>query len=118
MRVRQALGRFGEDVAEQFLRDIGFQVVARNWRCSAGEVDIVARDGGVLVVCEVKTRRGTGFGAPLEAVTAAKAARLARLGTLARRELGMAPCPIRIDLVGVLVRRGGQIDLEHVRGVA
>ena len=118
MRVRQALGRFGEDLAEQYLRDIGFDVLARNWRCPAGEVDIVARDGIMLVVCEVKTRRGTGYGSPLEAVTPAKAARLARLGALARRALGTGPCPVRIDLVGVLVRRDGQIDLEHVRGVA
>ncbi len=118
MRVRQALGRFGEDLAEQFLRDIGFDVVARNWRCPAGEVDIVARDGGTLVICEVKTRRGTGFGAPLEAVTPAKAARLARLGARARHEFGTGPRPVRIDLVGVLVQRDGRIDLEHVRGVA
>lgn len=118
MRVRQALGRFGEDLAEQYLRDIGFVVLARNWRCPAGEVDIVARDGDALVICEVKTRRGTGYGSPLEAVTPQKAARLARLGATLRREMGAGPCPIRIDLIGVLVREGEQIDLEHVRGVA
>jgi putative endonuclease len=118
MRVRQALGRFGEDLAEEYLRGIGFDVLARNWRCPAGEVDIVARDGSTLVVCEVKTRRGTGYGSPLEAVTPQKAARLARLGAMARRGLGTGPCLIRIDLVGVLVHRDGRVDLEHVRGVA
>jgi putative endonuclease len=118
MRVRQALGRFGEDLAEQHLRDVGFDVLARNWRCRAGEVDIVARDGDVLVICEVKTRRGTGFGAPLEAVTPTKAARLARLGAAFRHEHALGPCPVRVDLVGVLLRRAGEITLEHVRGVS
>lgn len=118
MRATQALGRFGEDAAARHLLDVGFEVLERNWRCSVGEIDIVARDGDTIVVVEVKTRRGVGFGAPLEAVTARKAARLARLGVEYRRATGRLPAPWRIDLVGVLLPRRGAAQIEHVAGVA
>ena len=75
-RERAALGRFGEAVAADHLVASGLTVLARNWRCREGEVDIIALDGDVLVMCEVKTRRGVGFGTPIDAVTPAKAARL------------------------------------------
>ncbi len=77
---RAALGKYGEDLAARRLVDAGFSLLDRNWRCRDGEIDIVARDGDVLVVCEVKTRRDVGFGTPLEAVTPAKAGRKRREG--------------------------------------
>ena len=81
MNARKALGRYGEDLAARRLREAGMTVLERNWRCAEGEIDIVARDGDALVVCEVKTRaRGAGtFEHPMAAVTPAKAARLRRL---------------------------------------
>lgn len=118
MRATQALGRFGEDAAVRHLLDAGFEVLERNWRCSVGEIDIVARDGDTIVLVEVKTRRGLGFGAPLEAVTPRKAARLARLGVEYRRAAGQASAPLRIDLVGVLLPRDGAVQIEHLPGVA
>ena len=118
MRARQALGRYGEDLAAAWLREAGMAVLARNWRCRAGEIDIVARDGDVLVVCEVKTRRGLDFGSPLEAVTTVKANRLARLALEYRRAQSLVPCPLRIDVVGVLIGPGGCVSVEHVRGTA
>lgn len=118
MRARQALGRYGEDLVAARLSEAGMVVLARNWRCRAGEIDIVARDGDVLVVCEVKTRRGLGFGSPLDAVTTVKANRLARLALEYRRSQALAPCPLRIDVVGVLVGPDGRITVEHVRGTA
>ena len=63
----------------RYLREQGMEVLDRNWRCEIGEVDIVARDGDCLVICEVKTRRTLGFGEPVEAVTFAKAMRLRQL---------------------------------------
>ena len=74
-----ALGRYGEQVAAVHLESLGMTVVERNWSCRHGEIDIVARDGETLVVCEVKTRAGTGVGDPVEAVTREKAMRLRRL---------------------------------------
>ena len=115
VRAKDALGRYGEDIAARHLQSQGFVVLDRNWRCDIGEIDIVARDGDTLVVCEVKTRSGTGFGGPLEAVTAVKAARLRRLAARWLGSHNVHPRQIRIDMVGVLGGLGGP-TIEHVRG--
>ena len=80
-------------------------------------LDIIARDGACLVVCEVKTRRGTAFGDPVEAVTVAKALRLRRLTRAYLRERGGHRGPVRIDVVGVLCESGRPPVIRHVRGV-
>ena len=67
MQDKILIGRCGEDEAVRHLQAAGYVVLGRNWRCELGEIDIVARDGDVLVICEVKTRSGLGFGTPLEA---------------------------------------------------
>lgn len=118
MLVKDALGAYGERVAAAHLVAQGMVVLERNWRCPAGELDIVARDGDVLVFCEVKTRSSAAFGSPLEAVTARKAARLRRLAAAWMRERGLHVPDVRIDLVGVLRPRRGATEVEHVRGVA
>lgn len=118
MRASDAVGRHGEDIAAAHLARLGYVVLARNWRCSAGEIDIVARDGDTLVICEVKTRRGVRFGSPLEAVTAEKAARLARLAVAYRRRTGSSATGLRIDLVGVLLAGPAGPVVQHLRGVA
>jgi putative endonuclease len=115
---RSAVGRYGEDVATRHLTDAGMQVLARNWRCDLGEIDVVARDGATLVVCEVKTRTGLDYGTPLEAVTARKLARLRRLAARWVAESGQHPPAVRIDVVSVLLRRRGAALVEHLRGVA
>jgi putative endonuclease len=117
MRAKDALGRYGEDVAARHLIASGIVVLERNWRCAAGEIDIVGRDGQVLVICEVKTRRGVGYGSPLEAVTPRKVARLRRLAAQWLSERGVHPSSVRFDVVGVLQPGSGAARVEHVRGV-
>jgi putative endonuclease len=112
------LGRQGEDAAVAYLTGVGMSVVARNWRCRHGELDVIARDGTALVFCEVKTRRGTAFGVPLGAITAAKCGRLRRLASLYLAEHGGHAGPIRIDAVGILWGPDDRLVVEHVRGVA
>jgi putative endonuclease len=114
---RQELGRFGEAYAARHLTDRGMVVLDRNWRCDAGEIDLVLRDGRVLVICEVKTRSSVAFGSPLEAVTAPKAARLRRLAARWLAEHRLRPDEVRIDLVGVLVLPGRTPRVDHVTGV-
>ena len=108
------LGSRGEHIAAAFLTDIGLRVLDRNWRCREGELDIVARDGDAIVFCEVKTRRGVGFGHPAESVTPQKQRRL-RL--LAQRWLAAhdehAP-DLRFDVIGVLVPPTGLPLLTHL----
>ena len=114
--VKSAVGKFGEDLAVKELTASGLRVLDRNWRCREGEIDIVAEDGTTLVICEVKTRSGLGFGDPAEAVIAAKAARLRRLALrwLAAHELGWTD--LRFDVVTVLRRAEGGPVVRHLRG--
>ena len=114
---RRELGRFGEAYAARHLAERGMVVLDRNWRCEAGEIDLVLRDGRVLVVCEVKTRSSEAFGSPLEGVTERKAARLRRLAARWLAEHDLRPPHVRIDLVGVLMPAGRSPVVEHVRGV-
>lgn len=115
---RSAVGRYGEEVAARHLAESGMEVLDRNWRCELGEIDLVARDGGTLVFCEVKTRSGLDYGTPLEAVTARKMARLRRLAARWLAESGRHPQEVRIDVCSVLLRRRGRALVEHLRGVA
>src|SRR3954452_14530286 len=108
------LGARGELIAAALLTAAGLRVLDRNWRCREGEIDLVARDGDALVFCEVKTRRGAGYGHPVEAVTSTKQR---RLRTLAQRWLSAhdehAP-DVRFDVVGVLLRGDGPAVVTHL----
>jgi putative endonuclease len=138
MRAKDAVGRYGEDVAVRHLTDAGLVVLERNWRCRAGEIDIVARDGDVLVFCEVKTRTSDAFGGPAEAVSPAKMRRIrglacqwlaARRAVPAKavtvgdtsapgwlRDAVPADADLRFDVVSVRCPRRGPAAVEHLRG--
>jgi putative endonuclease len=112
------LGRYGEELAARHLGLDGFAVLERNWRCDLGEIDIVARDGDCVVVCEVKTRSSLRYGSPFEAITERKLHRLERLGMRWMRERGVRPPTMRVDVVSVLRPTSGPTVVEHVRGVS
>ncbi|MFJ6570910.1 YraN family protein [Streptomyces sp. NPDC091292] len=120
MNARGALGKYGEELAARRLTEAGMTVLERNWRSGrTGEIDIVAREGDTLVVCEVKTRRERSFQHPMAALTPVKAERLRGLAERWVQEHGGAPPGgVRIDLVGILVPRRGAPEVEHVRGAA
>lgn len=98
-------------------------VLERNWRCSEGEIDLIARDGDALVICEVKTRRATPFQHPMDALHPAKTARLRRLAArwLSERWVARYGHPpsggVRIDLIGIVLPDRGAPVVHHVRGV-
>ncbi len=118
MAAKDELGRRGEKLAADHLVAAGLEIVERNWRCRQGEIDLVATDGAELVFVEVKTRSSVAFGHPLEAITAAKLARL--------RRLALAWCDahpdghqrIRIDVVAIIAPTHGLIEIEHLRRVS
>jgi putative endonuclease len=105
---RRARGRAGEELAVAWYEAHGYEVVARNWRCREGELDVVARRGRLHVFCEVKSRSSAAFGVPAEAVGAAKRARLRRLAALwfaglpAGRPGARRGGPVRFDVACVL----------------
>ena len=111
------IGARGEDLAAEFLESSGMVVLERNWRSRYGELDIVAQDGAAVVFIEVKTRTGTGYGTPAEAVTPLKAERIRRLAGLWLSEQSRRWSRIRVDVVTVLLARGRAPEITHRRQV-
>jgi putative endonuclease len=105
---RQRLGAAGEDRAAEWYRRAGYEVVARNWRCREGELDLVVRDRRTLVFCEVKTRTSDRFGLPAEAVTPAKQRRIRALAARFLRDHAEPVPGIRFDVVSVM---GDRVDV-------
>ncbi|MFD4192567.1 MULTISPECIES: YraN family protein [Amycolatopsis] len=110
------LGRRGEDIAARHLQKLGFVVLARNWRCRQGELDLIATNGRTLVVCEVKTRTRESFGDPAEAVTEDKIARIRRLAGqwLSIHRVGW--CRVRFDVIAVYADGDGEPRVRHIPG--
>lgn len=105
-RHRQWLGAHGEALVASWYEAHGYCIVVRNWRCREGEIDIVAKSETTLVFCEVKTRTSTAFGAPGEAVTWSKQARLRRLAALfLTAEQHEYAADLRFDVASVLGSR-------------
>ena len=119
--VRREVGQRGEALAAAELERQGMVLLARNWTCGVGEIDIVAEEviGGrrTVVFCEVKCRTGLGFGDPLEAITYAK---VRKLRQLAAEWLAQSEVPhdgVRIDAIGVVLEPRRPPRLTHVRGI-
>jgi putative endonuclease len=114
---RKKLGDFGEQAAAAYLAKRGYEVLARKWRCAAGEIDLLLRDGPTLVFVEVRTRRGDQLGPAEESVGRAKQAKLIALA-YAYLEAADAPAdlPWRIDVIALHVDRSGRVArLRHIR---
>jgi putative endonuclease len=114
---KDALGRRGEQIAAEYLERAGMRILDRNWRCAEGEIDIVATERQILVVCEVKTRSSVRYGTPLEAVTRAKRLRLRRLAARWLVAYGVLFDEVRIDVVGLIKDGPDDYLIEHARGV-
>jgi putative endonuclease len=106
MDQRPLLGRSGEDLAADLYRRLGFTVVERNYTCPAGEIDVIAANGRLVVFCEVKTRRTNRWGEPSEAVNREKRARLRRLAAIWLKERRPGRVEVRFDVVSVIVADG------------
>lgn len=102
---RRALGADGEEQAAAWYEAHGYTVVARNWRCREGELDLVVRRGQGLVFVEVKTRRSDRFGTPAEAVTPTKQRRLRGLAARYLADTGTRAASLRFDVVAILAGR-------------
>lgn len=112
----QKLGARGEAIACDYLQKKGYSIVTRNWRTKLGEIDIVAKRDGVFVFVEVKTRGGTGYGYPEEAITAEKRQRMERVAELyclATRASGMR----RLDTIAIILSDVGEPEITHFENV-
>ncbi len=107
------LGRRGEDAAARFLDRRGYEIVERNWTCSAGEADIVARDGDAVVFVEVKTRSSCEKGFPSEAVDAEKRERYERIAAQFLQGYDAVDVPVRFDIVSIVVISPDRAMIRH-----
>lgn len=107
---RQALGRWGENLAAHKLKTAGYTVIERNYRCTAGEMDIVAylESSDLWVFVEVKTRRGDAHGRPEEAITPIKADRLMRVAESFLQERGIENPAWRVDVIAIELDSNGK----------
>jgi putative endonuclease len=101
---KKALGAYGEALAARWYEARGYTVVARNWRCRDGEIDLIVRLERSLVFCEVKTRSSDAFGSPVEAVGWRKQRKLRALAAIWIAETGARPTSVRFDVAGVMHR--------------
>lgn len=118
-----ALGKRGEDDAARFLRRAGYAILARNWTHTkgyrVGEIDIVAREGGVLVFVEVKTRRKEGVvsAPPENAITKKKMRHIERCAYRYLREKNQLQKPYRFDAISVTYEENGEKIIRHIKNV-
>jgi putative endonuclease len=109
---RTDVGRRGEAAVERVYHVRGYRTVARNWRCRVGELDLVLARGSTLVICEVKTRRGTRFGGGYEAVDARKRQKLRALAETFCLQHPVRASSIRFDVASVRLRADGSAAVE------
>ena len=109
-RSRQDLGRRGESLAADWLAALGYEIRARNYRCRAGEIDLVTRYAGRWVFVEVRTRRGGRFGTPEESLTARKRQHMIASAQHYLLEHGQLEADWRIDAVAVVIAPDGQVE--------
>jgi putative endonuclease len=114
VHTKDQLGLDGENYAVRYLVGSGYSILARNWRCPVGEIDIIAADGSTLVFIEVKTRTSTAFGLPLEAVNWRKTEKLKALSVHWLREHRHAG-PFRFDVISIVMPKHCRPELQHVR---
>ena len=112
-RAKILLGREGERIAEVFLKKKGYKLVERNYRCAAGELDLILLDRRVIVFVEVKTRTGTGYGTPLDAVESRKQQKMIHAAQFFLNAKKLAQREARFDVVGISWP-GGEPSVEHI----
>lgn len=107
------IGRKGEEAAARYLEHVGYEILERNWRCPAGEADIIALDEETLVLCEVKTRTSLRRGFPSESVNEKKRSRYELIAAWYLRENDVGTRPVRFDIIAVLVVNDDRAMIRH-----
>ncbi len=107
-------GQRGEQLAAAFLRECNYEIVASNWRCKVGELDIIARQANVLVFVEVRTRHANSSEPALESITPRKRAKLIKLAHTYLEANNLSEWQWRIDVIAIGIPREGKPIIEHI----
>jgi len=111
---RIILGKIGEDLARQRLKDLGYRIIKVNYTCALGEIDLIARDGDVLVFVEIKTRKKKSLGLAKEAVTKKKQVKLSKVALAYMKYNNLWGSKARFDVVAVGVSEGKK-EIEIIK---
>jgi len=111
---RQVRGLEGERLALAYLTSCGYSIEAHRWKMGRHDIDLIVRQGEIVAFVEVKTRRGDSCGSPLEAVPRKKQSIIGRVAALWALRFGRSGDVYRFDLVGVQLKAGGRVVIEHV----
>jgi len=114
-RERQALGKWGEELAYRAIKRLGYKKIVRNYRCPLGEVDLIAKDGETLVFIEIKTRKGRGLAYAKEAVNERKKRQLSKVALFYMKTLDVCDRPARFDVVAVSLENDSQPTIELIK---
>lgn len=114
VNLRQILGKQGEMSAAKYLKDKGYTVVTQNYRCTYGEVDIIAKDGETIVFVEVKTRSSKAFGTPLAAVDYRKQQQISKTAFAYIEEQRLGDLDARFDVISIIKKKGTQVQIDHI----
>jgi putative endonuclease len=109
-----SFGAFGEALAAKFLIENGFQILIRNFRCGKNEIDIIAKKDNTISFVEVKTRRGSDFGHPAEALTRAKQNELAKAAECYLRKFPNNMETYRFDVVAIIISSGNKPEIAFI----
>ncbi len=109
------IGRKGEAIAQDFLKEKGYRILETNYRDQSEEIDIIAQDGAAICFIEVKMRNSQRYGHPLESITPNKQRRLARAALRYLHNQGTCEVETRFDVVAILPRGQGDMDIELVK---
>jgi len=104
-RERLELGKWGEDLAVKKIKGLGYKEIVRNYRCSLGEVDLIAREGDTLVFIEIKTRKDKSIGYAKEAVDARKRRQLSKVALAYMKSMECCDVKARFDVVAINLDR-------------
>ncbi|MEC0183409.1 YraN family protein [Paenibacillus peoriae] len=110
---RKAKGTMGEQAAALFLEDLGYQIIARNWRCRSGELDLIAKLEDTFVFIEVRSRSSSRFGTPAESVTARKITQVRQTASVYLHMNGIGDAPIRFDMLAVRLTDEAAVVTDH-----
>jgi putative endonuclease len=114
---RRAVGTLAEEVAVQYLEEKGYRIIAQNWYCTTGELDIIAEDLSQLVIVEVRSKReGSKYGTALEAITPSKIKQVRKTASYYLYKTGNSEGSIRFDVIAITTNDHGTSHINHIEG--
>lgn len=111
------IGKIGEEIAVKYLQDIGYEIIQRNYSCKLGEIDVIAKYKGELIIIEVKTRTSNLYGQPAEAVNDIKQKHIFKAAQYYLIKNKMEDTLVRIDVIEVYLNKNKTYKLNHIKQV-